>query len=660
LLGVRGLSPVEGTAFSRRAVVANTIAYRRRKGTASMLEQLARDVTGWPARAVEFFQLLEWTQYVNHVRPASLRTPDLRDAERLELVGGPFDETARTVDVRHIDTGRGRYNIPNVGLFLWRLQAYAVQDADAGPAGGPSGARFTFDPLLRDLPLFNRPQTEREITHLAREENVPAVLRRRVLARELEERRQALVDGRTPRALYFGPEPVLAVRVDGAAHPLPPDRVLVCDLEAWRRPRRSKAYVRASDGATVRRRIDVAVDPVLGRLTFPRGVHHSRVQVSFLYGCSGDIGGGPYDRRSSLMTAPGPDDTTWQIGVSTAIPPVPGEIVSTLGEAVQAWNAQPPGTVGVIAVMDSATYEEDLTGAGGRIVVPATSRLLLVAADWPQSDPTAPAGEDREPGHYVPDGLRPHLQGNVAVRGIPGAEGQRLGELIVDGLLVEGRLTVSPGRLGSLTVSNCTLDPSQGGIVGQPSADPQRTNDELSVQLARSVVGRIRLPETFPRLSVADGIVDGSGAPGGAAIAASGTEVDVQTSTVLGTTAAGSLEAGNSVFAGVVTVEHRQTGCVRFSYVPPGSRTARRYRCRPADDDEAGRVVPQFTSVRFGDPAYCQLATGGPPEIARGADDEGEMGAFHALQQPQRLANLEANLGQYLRFGLEAGIFRVT
>ena len=34
--------------------MANTIAFRRRKGTALMLEELARSVTDWPARMVEF------------------------------------------------------------------------------------------------------------------------------------------------------------------------------------------------------------------------------------------------------------------------------------------------------------------------------------------------------------------------------------------------------------------------------------------------------------------------------------------------------------------------------------------------------------------------------------------------------------------------------
>ena len=58
LLGVRGLHPITDKTFSLRARVANTLAYRRRKGTAAMLEQLARDSTGWPAHAVEFFELL--------------------------------------------------------------------------------------------------------------------------------------------------------------------------------------------------------------------------------------------------------------------------------------------------------------------------------------------------------------------------------------------------------------------------------------------------------------------------------------------------------------------------------------------------------------------------------------------------------------------------
>jgi hypothetical protein len=36
------------------------------------------------------------------------------------------------------------------------------------------------------------------------------------------------------------------------------------------------------------------------------------------------------------------------------------------------------------------------------------------------------------------------------------------------------------------------------------------------------------------------------------------------------------------------------------------------------------------------------------------------MGAFEMLMHPQRLANLRLGLEEYLRFGLEAGVFLVT
>ena len=47
LVGARGIFTFPEATFSQRAQVANTLAYRRRKGTATVLEQLARDVTGW-------------------------------------------------------------------------------------------------------------------------------------------------------------------------------------------------------------------------------------------------------------------------------------------------------------------------------------------------------------------------------------------------------------------------------------------------------------------------------------------------------------------------------------------------------------------------------------------------------------------------------------
>ena len=56
LIGYESLHSVVPAVASPRAEVAHTIALRRRKGTALVLEQLARDVTGWDAKAVEYFQ----------------------------------------------------------------------------------------------------------------------------------------------------------------------------------------------------------------------------------------------------------------------------------------------------------------------------------------------------------------------------------------------------------------------------------------------------------------------------------------------------------------------------------------------------------------------------------------------------------------------------
>jgi hypothetical protein len=70
--------------------------------------------------------------------------------------------------------------------------------------------------------------------------------------------------------------------------------------------------------------------------------------------------------------------------------------------------------------------------------------------------------------------------------------------------------------------------------------------------------------------------------------------------------------------------------------------------------------VPQFTELHYGRPAFAQLASACADEIKTGAEDGSEMGAFSLLQQPQRLKNLEVALEEYLRFGLEAGIFFVT
>ncbi|MGH2475881.1 MAG: phage tail protein [Candidatus Limnocylindrales bacterium] len=638
LLGVQGLRPVPGGIASQRGLVANTIRYRRRKGTPAILEQLARDVTGWPARVVEYFQLLGTTQYLDHIRLSRARTVDLRDADRLELLETPFDTVAHTADVRHIDVGRGRYNIPDIGLHLWRLVAYTVADVDARAVNAATG-RWTFDPAGRDLPPFNRPRTETEVTHLAEEVNVPGPLRRRALHAEL-------TGG--PPVFLAEPVPALRVRLDD---PVPTDRLICCDLTDWHRP------PGGPDDLTV------AVDPVLGRLTLPVGMAPSRVRVDFAYGFPGDLGAGPYDRRATLDEAlavaglPWPDRVDWQVGVGRDVDPVPGRIVRTISDALRLWDARTnldPGQVGVIAVTDNATYDEDLS-----VVIPPGNRLLLVAASWPaRDDPDHPGVPVRDPGTFVANGLRPHLNGAVQVTGAPGSD-RANSELVVDGLSVEGCLTVRPGNLASLVVANTTVLTDRAATLVDGGWITASGNRHLTVRLLRSVCTGVRLADA-PGLGLTDSIVHAGGDIGVTALAASAAQVEIEACTVLGRTVARSLAASNAILRGLVEVGHRQQGCVRFSYLPLESRAPRRYRCHPVDEVAARSVAPRFTSVRPADPGFGQLARDCPAELVTGAEDEGELGAYHFLQQHRRVANLLSQLDHYLRFGLEAGVFFAT
>jgi hypothetical protein len=911
LLGVRNLHQLTTTGFTQRAYVANTLRYRRRKGTATVLEQLARDTTLWPARAVEFFELLGTTQYINHLRPHNVRTPDLRQTSALALLDTPFDRIAHTADVRRIATGRGKHNIPNVGIFLWRLQPYYVVRTTPCAVPNPPAGRFTFHPLGLDAPLFNRPQTEESITHLAEEINVPGVLRRRALYDDLEAYRRALTSGEgTPITRYFSQQqPVLELYFDqpctsaSDCNPLPPEAIVICDLSGWDTPgweapqRQSLTKKFPAPGENPTFETQVAVDPVLGRLALLQDITSppTKIEVSYAYGFSGDLGGGPYDRRP----APRPDAPPLSVYENSLAAPqafdalirVPSTGINTLGDALAAWNAATRQTV--IQIDDSRTYVEDLT------VNMTDTDLVLQAANF----------------------QRPTLVGNLTITG------SQKGRLALHGLLIAGSVTVEDtDSLRQLDLVHCTLVPgvtlnAQGMPQQpyQPSLVVRAENDALRVSIDHSITGPVHLPIDTAGLHVQDSIIEspvrgqpatitpalvsgnlnpfptlGSaplrlnvtidsdgpytvtlpatpttlaqarsglqeamraahespafshaqvlsannrlivvpGVPGAVAVEAIvnahgtvqdntaallrfssghsqsvfamvsgvlspfptlsatppsltvtmgantrvatlsaapvslaqartrlqeairvadptdpafagaivgsssdenrlvlvpgnadtalrfgatatdattlaelGLETDVpaiaadssgvrpgppailERLTVLGPTHVKELSLASAViFGGLVRTLRRQTGCVRFSYVPDGSRTPRQYRCQPdlaintaiaeAAEKTAGplppgeedairrrllqRLMPAFTSTRYGHPAYGQLSLTCPEEITTGAEDGSEMGVFSFLQQPQRAAHLRAGLDEYLRFGLEAGVFYVT
>jgi hypothetical protein len=608
------------------------------------------------------------------LRPHNIRTPDLRDTNRLELLGGPFESATHTVDVHRIATAGGRYNIQNIGIFLWRLQSYPLSRVTAREVPGKG---YTFDPTGIDISLFNRPQTEREIVHLAEEINVPAPLRRRPLYDELEARRQALTNNKTLQHVYFGQQPVFRVFrvIDGDPEEIAPEEILICDLSDWRIPPTEIDY--PTPTATVSRPIMAAVDPVLGRLVLSASLLPDEVLVSHSYGFSGDVGAGPYNRtvftRDVLNRAP-----DWQVGVSQEETAVGSEkIFGTLVDAVSEWNDQPDGTVGVIVIMDSRTYRDDLTGEHA-IRIPESSQLLIVAADWPvvRDDVLVPR---RLIGQFAARDLRPHLLGNMDVSGTAGADSHGPGELVLDGILIGDKITVQEGNLGSLKVAHCTLIPGKASIEVPSSDKVYLRNDALKLTVEGTICGGIVLSDAIPSLSVTDCIIDWAG---DTALEAMGAAVQIERSTVIGSSNMRSLQASNSIFEDVLNVEQRQVGCVRFCVLPYASRAPRRFRCQPdlALADQAlrlnrssvgelsereknavlARLHPVFTMLSYGEPAYVQLSSACAEEIRTGAEDSSEMGVFGTLQQPQREANLHAALEEYLRFGLDAGVFYIT
>ena len=646
LIGYRLLHGVSAQVSSPRSEVANTISYRRRKGTAAVLEQLSRGVTGWPARVVEFFQLLSTTQYMNHLRPENVQCPDLRREARLGLLGTPFERVSHSLDVRLISKGRGRYNIPNIGIFLWRLRAYRLTQ---GTAAKIADGEYTFNPLGFDAPLFNPGRTPEDFEHLARPSDVPEPLRRRPLYCELETLRQAMAGNEVPPVpTYFGATPVFSVSI--AAGPgatfasIPSERVLICDLSNWQRPTPQKAYQpdrepgQAAAGPPVSFPIAVAVDPVLGRMTFPANQPPagSEVRVDFDYGFPADLGGGR-DTRADVQA---------DLGVGRG-----GNVQASLSAAAGRGNF-------TVDIDNSSTYTGDLT------IAPDPGQRLTLRARAE---------------------TRPTLIGSITVSAAEGAE------VTLDGLLIGGTIRVDGTASMTLTLLDCTLAPRvvlKGGKVPPSLAWADGVNGLLTIE--RCVTGGQTLGEGI-HATISDSIVDALGdsnvafGPAGSASNVPGV-LKIARSTVVGMSAFREIDlAENSIFTGPLTSERRQSGCVRFCYVPDGSKTPRRYRCQPEtasreaiaaalkanpslslsaqgaiDDDVRTRVQPGFTATVYGQPAYFQLRTSCPPEIALGAEDETEMGAYGMLDQSRRISNLRTRLDEYLRFGLDAGVFLVT
>jgi hypothetical protein len=649
--------------ISPRAWVANTLGYRRRKGTVVVLEQIAKDITGWNAKAVEFFKLISITQNINHLSPKN-QLIDIRNVSDLILLGTSFENSPHTIDIRSIKSESGFHNIPNIGVFLWRIQAYPVTNS---PAFDHGDGKYSFNQLGIDAPLFNHPITESDISHLAEEFNLPIILTRSILGENFD--------------MYYGIGNSISVEMDGS--PMPASDFAVENLADWKRPPPDKVAL---------------IDPILGRITFQSDKIPANIRVSYYYGFSSDIGGGFYDRGEKYYNDIIPSNIrTYTISKKSIDP----GILNSLSEAINTWsNDGKPSAI--LEILDSEFYEQQES-----IDLSLPSGCLLIIRSAENQRPVLRAAQVKN--HRKEKYQQQRQQQQQQEQKVIEISGDRDSSLIFDGLWIDANwgITVKPGQLGLLQITHCTLVPNKSStsiVVGE-------RNDELNVIIYRSICGKIHASlHSEARFDIIDTIVDdnsdiikeshdsgynryistdsSSGGSDRNSYRAEHSQktqihyddyynsnsnnsdailcfkINIQNSTIFGTTNVNSISASNTIFTNRVTARRRQEGCIRFSYVPQGSITPRRYRCQPENDSintnrykPSSSIIihPKFTSVNYGDPAYAQLHKSVDVKIFEGADNESEMGVFNNLYQPQRIKNFESALDEYLRFGMEAG-----
>jgi hypothetical protein len=707
--------------FPRREV-ANTIRFRRRKGTLAVLEELAADAGGWPARAVEFGKLLVQTQSVRYPFAAPGQTVRLTErTERLttfnakvpdslpplpldwdtrDLLGrinGPFDSAAHTVDVRHLDPNdtAGQFHPHHVGLFVWRHRTYGVANSKAKCLDDDDEWRmFAISPAGFATPLYIRPESEESPTTIASESNVPAPLTRRALT--ATENHLSVASGR-----YYGRDKSLAIWIEGKDQSLrfvERSRILPADLSWFFEQKHLKVpdQLRAALENNKRPPYRVAVDPERGLILAPA----ERLRVSYHYGFSADMGGGSYHRRLEL---PAPTAKVVRIGESRTLEDVLGtadyfkivepkkdekyrlEVDDLILEFTDNWVYSLPITTILLGPGQSLqlraangrrpviTMQQSACQGGLRVEMGLNSRLVLDGLFLVGNGIEISGSSDTTPLPQAKHRPRVEVRHCTLVPGgcAPGCCGsfQRSLELNIPG----GCVTIESSIIGQISENK------RGAQIDESAYRPEAPPDKIQLST---------------ELRIADSIVDATAGSQEGIRGSHELNLSAERSTFFGRVEVRSIQkAQDCLFRDSVCVQRREEGGLRFCYLPPESVTPRRYYCQPdlaiqrqpqnestsscgTSKDPAEEVCgndlaevpstphreiyPRFVSTRFGDPGYAQLAAECPPEISRGSEDESELGVFHDLYQPQRYANLLARLQEFTPITMEAAIFFAT
>lgn len=718
LVAAEPLRPLpEGAGHNARAYIANTLQYRRGKGTARVLEALAADVGGFGAVAVEYFMRLARTQHLIDLRPERPGTAMLVPGETAARTATAFDRLPRLADVRSIARAAGRHHVPNVGVHLLRpiVPAFpappgtglAAADLDGVPVARPWLNGTTLVPGYfqlaaqpgEPLRLFNPDRRAESGGGRVIETDLRDRLKRLPLHLELEERRRADLEVRPPRlgeTPWFddsGQPFTIFLRTAAAGalfERVPPEQILIANLEAMptpvgARPAATKNYKwftnAVAGGApppqpvphSANHRIRCAFDPVTGRLIAAPPVGNAKevadCRIAYGYGIGREIGAGPQDRNDDDVPFDILDTADLQhfVRVVDAEAPAtaPSNVVKTLAAALVDWKTAGVGKRGLIVLV---RCDLDSSGSLGVAVHPG-SELHIVSAQW------RPRTGLRH-GYVIRNDRIFTIGGQLKVE--PQPVGTKGGALILDGLEITGGVLLGARAVSSLTVRYCTLR-----APGAAALDTTTALNDTDIVIHRSIVGRIRLDlgaaAASGSLAIVGSLVSADGFAG-PAITAATLDARLNDVTVFGPCTFKSLEATNVIFdaTSAVAVTRTQMGCVRFSWVAPGSKTPRRFRCQPdlaiqsaearngapltAAERSAAALgaTPIFLDTGLGEPTVAMLHPLTSAAIASGGEGDSEMGVFSASAERLRMSNIESLFDDYVPFGLEAGLIDDT
>jgi hypothetical protein len=512
LLGTNLISNLGPPA--QRLDVANTIHYRRRKGTVEVLEELAYEVTAingmrWIAHVVEGFRRLARSRHGLDPALGPAAFPNANAAEVAQLLqiegltglltGGPsggfadlrsrhgaalahtaFDESFHMTDVRAGRGAVGHFGIAKLLVFLWRLTRFQVPAGTPVQVAGCPG-QYVFDPTGREIPLFLFP--------------LPPSLAADDFSGSWTPAREWQVPGLLTSSLQ-------TAITDGGASPPPPARPPYPDAVP-------PGYQLATGWQLT------SIWPETGRFAAAAesGSPPAALTVDYSYGFSSMIGAGPYD-RALLGTPPG------VTGRET--------IVTGGGQGLSSAPAE-AGTSGTITIGDPDAPAESPTYTTlpdiGSSAEPIVSMLVRAGP-----------------------GMRPVL------RPAAGADpwvftGGGEAELVLDGLTISGCDIVLRGSFRSVRITACTVDPGTAAAPGStaegapplataadgavlapcrifieadPTALPGNQGAIAELLIDHCILGpvRTRFGGSVETLAICDSIVQGLPATAGAAYTA--------------------------------------------------------------------------------------------------------------------------------------------